>query len=149
MDKICIQESLIRMFNLLPHHLFPYLLIGVIQGALFTKWQTEIFDWNPELEFNTFAKTAKRGKEYLLLQDKREAYKIAPKSWVWARRIKMFLGVIVGWILLWFILEKRLNYFSKTDVKFEDIALFILALVAIAGRLSTIADSVQEWFRRG
>ena len=136
----------INLANTLP----LYILAGLVHGILLCIFRVKIYDWNPELGFNTLTKTAKKGKEFLGNKDKRSAYKTERP---WPQRIEGWihtvLGTIIGWVLLWFLLEKRLDYFSNIDIKFEDIALFILAYVALKGRLPTIADSVQEWFRRG
>lgn len=145
---ITLYKAILFLTNLFPNHLSVYLFIGMVQGLIFSKWQTDIFDWNPELEFNTIASKTSKGKIYYFSRDKREAYKGAPKALRLARGIKMFLGIMIGWIILWLLLENRLNYLTNTTIKLEDFTLFILAFVAISGRLPIIADSVQDWFKR-
>ena len=60
----------------------------------------------------------------------------------------MILGTFLGWILFWFLIDRRLNYFANTNIAWEDLTIFLLSYIGISGRLSTIAESVQEWFRR-
>lgn len=63
-----------------------------------------------------------------------------------------FMGVFLGWMFLWILLDLRIDLFSGNP-KFEnlslvDLILFLFGYIGINGRLPTIAHSVQEWFRR-
>lgn len=128
---------------------YVFFLIGLFQGFLLAIYRIEIFDYNAELGFYTLAKKVTReGKVVHFLRDKRQAYKESPcvqKIWILFTRV---LGVCIGWIMLWLLIDKRLDYFHKSEIKWEDLALFTLAYVGVSGRLPTIAESVQDWFKR-
>lgn len=126
-----------------------FVICGFIEGLLLFIFKAEIFDYNSELGFDTLAiKVDKKGDIKHYLKDKRKSHHDAPfvlKMW---RFLSMVLGTILGWTLLWFLLDQRLNYFLNIDIKWEDIVIFLLSYIGISGRLPVIAESVQTWFRR-
>ncbi len=64
-----------------------------------------------------------------------------------------FVGVFLGWVFLWVLLDFRIDIFSGhpnfSKINLIDLILFVLAYIGINGRLPTIAHSVQDWLRRG
>ena len=131
------------------NYFYIFLIIGLIHGLILDRFRTDIFDYNPELDFFTLAiNVNKKGEKTYFLRDKRVAYAKAPCAWKIEKFLSTVLGVILGWVLLWFLIDKRLEFFSKTKIKWEDIGLFLLSYIGINGRLPTIAHAVQEWFRR-
>ncbi|MBI5151317.1 MAG: hypothetical protein HZA34_01955 [Candidatus Pacebacteria bacterium] len=128
---------------------FIFLFLGLFEGLILYIYRVDIFDYNSELGFNTLAKNVNRkGEQIYFLRNKKIAYNESPtaqKIWIFLTRI---LGVVLGWILLWFLLDKRLAYFSNNLIQWEDFALFLLAYIGISGRLPTIPESVQDWFKK-
>lgn len=122
--------------------------MGLLEGVLLFKYKAEIFDYNSELGFNTIAQKTNKGSIFYYTKDKRKAHSSSPivtKAW---RLLSIMIGTAIGWILLWFLLEQRLNYLSNPNIYWEDFALFLLSYIGISGRLNTIPESVQQWFKR-
>jgi len=63
-----------------------------------------------------------------------------------------FLGVFLGWMFVWILLDMRIDLFSGRprfdNLGLADLMLFILGYIGINGRLPTIAHSAQEWLKR-
>lgn len=125
---------------------FIIVLVVAISNALpYTFKRMEIFDWNPELGYKTLDKTSRKS----FIDRRKIKY---PLVWKINNAVHMFLGVLIGWMILWLLYDKRLKPMLASGGSFKldgtDLALFILGYVGINGRLPTIAGSVQEWFRR-
>lgn len=126
-----------------------FLLIGLFEGLVLTILRIDIFDFNTELEYNTIA--YKQGEMFQgseivkYLQDKR-MIKLPTTKKVWIF-LSITTGTILGWSLTWFLFF-RVDILTKSDVSWEDLAILLLAYIGISGRLHTIAESVQDWFKR-
>lgn len=128
---------------------WAFLLMGIFEGSLLTYYRLQIFDWNTELGYNTVA--SKTGRRYQnseivkYLKDKRAPeIPIARKVWIF---LSISTGTTIGWILLWLLLF-NVKVLEKTNFSFEDIAIFLLTYIGVSGKLHTIPETVQEWFRR-
>lgn len=77
-------------------------------------------------------------------------FKNAPRLWKLELHMHVFIGVVIGWIAMWILVDKRLHLFSSnsdyTQLGFPDLILFLIGFVGINGRLPTIAHTIQDWF---
>lgn len=124
-----------------------FLILGVVFGLFYSIFGDDIFEWNADPDTNPDGKEGKNRKH---IKDKFELIrKEAPTAWLVERCWHRFIGVFIGWMILWYLLDIRLGLFSslqKTPLSLIDLALFVLAWVGINGRLSTIAHAIQSWF---
>lgn len=128
-----------------------FLSIGSIHTLFYTIFRHGIFEWNADPDENNLQKRK-------LLKDKRKIIEgkvkddKPPFSWKIDYYLHVFLGIAIGWLLLWILVDKRINFFCKPNFKdlgIADLILFVLGWIGINGRLPTIAHDVQNWFRRG
>jgi len=116
-----------------------FLIIGIIFGLFYSVYGEDIFIWNSSPNHQD-----EIDKKIKILRNR------IPKAYKIEAYFHRFLGVVLGWLILWFLLDKRLNLFSKnsnfTNIGFADFVIFILGWVGINGRLPTIAHTIQNWF---
>lgn len=123
-------------------HFWLFLTVGTILGMLQASYGDTIYEFHPDPD--------KEKREEL--KEKMEIIKNAPCIWKAERWLHRFIGVAVGWIIFWILLDQRMNLFSGvpnfSNLGIVDLVLFLLGWIGINGRLPTIAHDVQNWFRR-
>lgn len=81
---------------------------------------------------------------------KEKNFKKVPRFWRIELHLHVFLGVVIGWIAMWLLIDKHLNLFSGnpnfTQLGVADLILFLIGFIGINGRLPTIAHTIQDWF---
>lgn len=117
---------------------WAFTLFGVAHGVFYSFFRVQIFEY-------------KGDKGYIRVDGKypMEISKSAPISWRIEHFLHVFLGVIIGWWLLWILLDKRLEIFQNPSFKnlgSVDLVLFILAWIGLNGGLPSVAHSVEKWF---
>lgn len=114
------------------------MITGTLFGLYYSIWGDEMFDvYNVDV-----------GRD----NKKVENLKKMPTSLKIERFWHRFLGVFLGWMFMWILLDMRLDFFFGyprfDNLSFTDLVIFILGYIGINGRLPTIAHSVQDWIRR-
>ncbi len=164
-NKICVSILLssiaIPSFFLLFRSTHNLTLSGFITLAVtltffYTFYGEAIFDWHADPNVITYKKTNGATEEMWVdkrkeLKDKEKNKEDAPAAWVIERYIHRFLGLVLGWAILFILLDKRLSIFTNptfNNLGWPDLILFIGGWIGINGRLPTIAHDVQNWFSR-
>ena len=119
-------------------HFVTFAIIGILFGLFYTIFGNPIFDYyNVDNGIDT---------------KKQKNLKDMPCSVMLERWWHRFIGVFLGWMFMWVLLDMRVNLFSGnpnfSTLGFTDLILFLLGYIGINGRLPTIAHSVQDWIRR-
>lgn len=149
------------LFSNMDSSFFVFLIIGIIFG-IFYSWQAINLGWNGDYGFKHIIDKVghfknqhgeEESKRVPVMVDRRDIFDEDPPpiSWQIERVIQSFLGAVLGWLVLWFLLAKRLdvfNEFKNMKLDWWDGVLLIIGYIGINGRLPTIAHSVQEWLRR-
>lgn len=130
-----------------------FLIIGFSHGLFYAIYRIDIFEWHadpdePIVTGNNLRIYPKRK----LLKEKREFLKKAP----WPKRadhfLHIFLGIIIGWFLLWILIDKRIDLFCNPNFKdlgIADLILFLLGWIGINGRLPSIAHVIVDFMKSG
>ncbi len=87
-----------------------------------------------------------------LLGEKRENLRDAPLAWKIDHFLQIFLGVAIGWMFLWVLIDKRVNFLGKqnfNNLGVTDLFLFLLGWIGINGRLPSIAHAIVDFMRSG
>ncbi|MDP3941645.1 MAG: hypothetical protein Q8Q49_05045 [bacterium] len=117
-----------------------FVLIGIAHGFFYATWGRQIFEYKADSgDDETYQRIAKNMKS-------------APYSWKIEIFLHRFIGVFFGWVIFWFLLDKRMNVFSNiatNQLGLQDIFLFLLGFIGINGRLPSVAHSVEKWFGFG
>jgi hypothetical protein len=84
-------------------------------------------------------------------KDKKEHWALSADLYM-----QRFWGVFLGWMMMWWLLEKQLDvfcfhhpYHPVVPVNFMHVVVFILALIAIFGRLPLLVNNLITLFGYG
>ena len=137
-------------------------IISLIETIILKIYWIKIFDWIPEnkllipnlkVEIGEKLKEENLSRTECVWGSRYEAMKEAPRPWYIYRFIIDFIGVFVGWILLYYTLWPMILQIMEYDqsefkITWEIVFVIIIGLVGISGKLPIIIDSVQSWFKR-
>lgn len=126
------------IFDILIPMLIIFAIVGGIHGLFYAIWGDDIFEYNidNDAQEDWFKKRKEKIKE-------------APRAWRIEHFLHRFIGVFLGWIILWFLIDERLHAFSSFknySFSLGDLILFILGYVGINGRLPSIPHTITDWF---
>lgn len=117
---------------------WTYTLFGIAHGLFYAAFRIQVFEY-------------KGDKGYIMVDGKgpMEVSNSAPISWKIEHFLHVFFGVLIGWWLLWILLDERLKVFQNPSfgkLEWVDLVLFTLAWIGLNGRLPSVAHSVEKWF---
>ena len=118
--------------------MFTYFLIAGIFFGLFyvSKWG-DIFLFAPDKDKEKY-------------EEERRRANCAPAGWVLEHAFHTFSGVLIGWLLFWYLIDVRLQLFSSPyniTPQVIDLGIFVFSIIGIYGKLPSIAHAVQDWFK--
>lgn len=130
-----------------------FLIIGLIHSLYYAFNRVDIFEWHADpdepLIVGNEIKTYEKRK---MLEKKREILKTAPLAWKVEHFIHIFLGIAIGWFILWILLDRRIDIFHKqnfNNLNIGDLVLFLLGWIGINGRLPSIAHAIVDFMKSG
>lgn len=128
---------------------------------LYWKYKVPIFDWNAETgikhithDTNKQIGTSPEGKPepHYIWAKRTDTYKQTHTSWKVNRIVLEFAGIFIGWNLLTFsvyhFLTSKVNGLMDLENLWNLILAFIIGLVGFFGRMPSVIESVQDWFKR-
>lgn len=132
-----------------------FFIIAAGHTLFYTVWRHDIFEWNADPDRILYPNGKKFHTEARKeLEEKRKIIKDeAPCAWKIEYYLHVFLGIAMGWIFLWVLIDKRIDFFSDNpnfgDLGFPDLVLFLLGWIGINGRLPSIAHSIVDFMKSG
>ena len=134
------------------------IIISLVQAYIYSICSVEIFDWNPENGFMSEKGifTFKNGNTIKdnTWEDRRYTIACSPCINKLYRFFLQFIGVLAGWFLISFALDRSgvthiLNIADTNRGTLLDIPLtLVTGLVGAAGRIPNIIDTVQNWIKK-
>lgn len=124
--------------------LIGFLIIGVIHGMFYAIFGDDIFEYNADEHFDQ-----NKQPDNNWFKKRRQRIKDAPCAWKVEHFLHRFIGVFLGWLILWFLVDMRLHIFSgfkNYNPSLADLLLLILGYIGINGRLPSIPHAVDKWF---
>ncbi|MBD3250355.1 MAG: hypothetical protein GF381_02180 [Candidatus Pacebacteria bacterium] len=117
---------------------WSFVVFGIVFGLFYAGWGNDIFLFAPD----------KKIEEYL---QEKERLKKAPISYKIEAFWHRFIGVFLGWLLLWYLVEIRLDLVDNRNSNpgIIEAFIFIMAWIGMNGRLPSIAHSIVDFLKSG
>lgn len=128
-----------------------FLLIALIHTGFYTFFRHDIFEWNADPNEGRIDKRKLLYEKRNIIEGKIKDDK-PPFAWKIDYYFHLFLGIAVGWIFLWILVDKRIDFFHKPNFKdlgIVDLILFLLGWIGIYGRLPSIAHTIVDFLKSG
>ena len=128
-----------------------FLLIGSVHTLFYTIFRHGIFEWNADPNINGIDKRRLLKEKRKIIEGKLQNDR-PPFAWKVEYYLHVFLGIAIGWIFLWILVDKRIDFFYKPNFKdlgIADLTLFLLGWIGINGRLPSIAHAIVDFMKSG
>jgi len=128
-----------------------FLIIGVGHTLFYTVFRHDIFEWHADPSEGGNDKRKLLYEKRKIIEGKLQNDK-PPFAWKVEYYLHVFLGIAIGWVFLWILVDKRIDFFSKPNFKdlgIADLILFLLGWIGINGRLPSIAHSIVDFMKSG